>query len=196
MLKYLCLFLFILVFINIQAQSESFPVTIQVLNDLKSPLAGATIKQEHQAEILTNSAGNATFKLSKGKHVLFIINEDYNKKELHINVEGSQTYIVELKKEIKIEEVVITAKEGKGLTSSSVINRQAMEHLQPSSFSDLMELLPGGLSQNPNLSAVNIASIRENKGDISTYNTTSLGVQFLIDDNVSNTNTGRPANFA
>jgi hypothetical protein len=36
-------------------------------------------------------------------------------------------------------EVVVTAQEARGLSSSSVVGKHAMEHLQPSSFSDLLE---------------------------------------------------------
>ncbi|MPS71844.1 MAG: TonB-dependent receptor [Chryseobacterium sp.] len=186
--KYLFLLLFSLAFINVQAQSENYPITIQVLNDLKTPLVNAVVKQDHEKNMTTNADGIAVLYLSKGKHTLLITLDSYNEKELHIHVEGAQTYIAELKKETKIAEVVITAKEGKGLTSKSVINRQAMEHLQPSSFADLMELLPGGLSRDSNLSTTNRVLLRENPGGPSSYNTTSLGTQFMIDDNVWNTN--------
>ncbi|MFQ8806047.1 MAG: hypothetical protein ACLR8Y_14325 [Alistipes indistinctus] len=37
------------------------------------------------------------------------------------------------------------------MTSSSKIDRQAMEHLQPSSFADLVSLLPGERSTVPNM---------------------------------------------
>jgi hypothetical protein len=63
-----------------------------------------------------------------------------------------------------------------------------MQHLQPSSFADLMELLPVGLSRDPNLSVSNRIVLRENTSGPSSYNTTSLGIQFMIDDNVWNTN--------
>ncbi|MDP9955141.1 hypothetical protein J2X97_000778 [Epilithonimonas hungarica] len=188
MFKYFFLFLFSLAFINVQAQSENFPITIQVLDDLKSPVVNAIVKQDQEKNTITNADGIAILYLSRGKHTLSITLDSYDEKELHIHVEGAQTYIAELKKETKIAEVVITAKEGKGLTSKSVINRQAMEHLQPSSFADLMELLPGGLSRDPNLSTSNRALLRENPGGPSSYNTTSLGTQFMIDDNVWNTN--------
>ena len=48
---------------------------------------------------------------------------------------------------LKIAEVVVTAQETRGVTTASVIEKHAMEHLQPSSFSDILELLPGGRSK-------------------------------------------------
>jgi len=185
--KYFYIFFFSFAFISIKAQSDKLPITIQVFDDLQKPLSDAVIKDQGK-EISTNSDGNATILLSKGKHILLISHEHFDEKEFHLQVENQQTYIVSLKKEVKIEEVVITAKEGKGLTSKSVIDRQAMQHLQPSSFADLMELLPGGLARDPNLSTANRVLLRENTGGPSSYTTTSLGIQFMIDDNVWNTN--------
>lgn len=88
----------------------------------------------------------------------------------------------------ELKEIVITAEEGKGLSTKSVINRKAMEHLQPSSFADLLELLPGGLSKTPNLTSTNVIRIRELGPSISGYNTSALGVQFVMDGNVLNSN--------
>jgi ferric enterobactin receptor len=186
--KYFCLLLLCFAYFHTKAQSDNFPITIQILNDSKSPLAGVSIKQDQEKKTLTNADGVTTLFLPKGKHNLIVSLENYEEKELQINVESQQTQTVELHKETKIAEVIITAKEGKGLTSTSVINRRAMEHLQPSSFADLMELLPGGLSRDPNLSTSNRVLLRENAGGPSSYNTTSLGTQFVIDDNVWNTN--------
>ena len=100
----------------------------------------------------------STFKLAKGK-------------------------IYQLKPDVKaIQEVIVTAQESRGLTSASTIRKHAMEHLQPSSFSDLLELLPGGRSQDPNLSRPNSIRLREaNRSNNEQYATSSLGTSFLID---------------
>ena len=88
-----------------------------------------------------------------------------------------------------LKEVVVTARESGGMTSSSRIDRAAMEHLQPTSFTDLLELLPGNISQDPNMGAVNSISLREtgnltatgSKSTGSDYNISSLGTLFLVD---------------
>ena len=82
---------------------------------------------------------------------------------------------------INIDNVVVTASESKGMTSSSRIRRTAMEHLQPSSFTDLLELLPGGRSQDPVFGKPNSIRLREVPGYGSSYNTSSLGTLFLVD---------------
>ncbi len=87
-----------------------------------------------------------------------------------------------------LNEVVVTAQENKGLTSASVIKRHAMEHLQPSSFADLLELLPGGRATTPSLSTPNNIYIREIATGSSNYSTSALGTSFVIDGAPVSTN--------
>ena len=87
-----------------------------------------------------------------------------------------------------IREVVVTAQESRGLTSASVIGRHAMEHLQPSSFSDLLELLPGGRASDPSLSTPNNIRLREAGGGGGNYSTSSLGTRFIMDGAPISTN--------
>ena len=62
-------------------------------------------------------------------------------------------------------------------------DRQAMAHLQPSSFSDLIALLPGFVSKDPQMGEANLIALRQapqaTSGD--NYSTSSLGTSFLID---------------
>ena len=96
----------------------------------------------------------------------------------------------------KLKEVVITATESDGVVTSSKIGRSAMRHLQPSSFTDLLELLPGGVSKDPDMGSANTITLRETgfiksdgtKGKVSDdYAITSLGTQFVIDGIPMNT---------
>lgn len=94
---------------------------------------------------------------------------------------------IEKKNQIDLNEVVITASESKGLSSSSIIDRKAMQHLQPSSFADLLELLPGGRSRDPNLSSANLIRLRETGIADDDYDISSLGTAFYIDGAPINT---------
>lgn len=82
---------------------------------------------------------------------------------------------------LQLKEVVVTAKESQGLSSSSKINRQAMEHIQPSSISDLLALLPGGKTSDPDFSTPSHISLREAGISSNDYNTHSLGTRFVMD---------------
>jgi hypothetical protein len=78
-----------------------------------------------------------------------------------------------------LSEVVVTAREGKKMGSSSTINQSALQHVQPTDLSDIMQLLPGQVTVNPNLSGTKQLSIRE----ISSSNdpNASLGTLLIID---------------
>lgn len=91
--------------------------------------------------------------------------------------------------QVVMQEVIVTARESHGMTSSSIIDRKAMEHLQPSSFSDLLELLPGGRSADPALNQVNPIRLREaGEGSSSSdYDVASRGVAFFINGTPINT---------
>jgi outer membrane receptor protein involved in Fe transport len=77
----------------------------------------------------------------------------------------------------EMEEVVILAEEKSGLGSSSNIQKTAIDHLQPTSLKDVMQLLPGQVSSNPNLSNASTISIRDIAGD----NNSSFGTAILVD---------------
>lgn len=98
--------------------------------------------------------------------------------------------VSDLSEAIVLGEVTVTARESQGITSSSRIDRSAMQHLQPTSFSDLLELLPGNISQTPDMGKANTITLREtggisatgSKSDLSDdYAITSLGTLFMVD---------------
>lgn len=109
-------------------------------------------------------------------------------KQVHLQKDHHLDLIV-TKAMQQLQEFYITASEGRQkMTSTSVIDRQAMQHLQPSSFTDLLELLPGGRSKDPSLLSMNQIRLRE-AGNPSTnaYDISSLGTAFLIDGAPVNT---------
>ncbi|MDE6378453.1 MAG: Plug domain-containing protein, partial [Duncaniella sp.] len=84
---------------------------------------------------------------------------------------------------VTLTEVVVTAREGRRSTGTSLIDTTAMRHLQPSSFGDLLELLPGHVSHDPDMGKVNTITLRQaaNITPADDYATLSLGTSFVID---------------
>ena len=82
-----------------------------------------------------------------------------------------------------LREVVVTAQEGRRTTSTSIIDTTAMKHLQPSSFTDLLELIPGNITKDPEMGQVNTINLRQatNITPTADYATSSLGTSFVID---------------
>jgi len=111
--------------------------------------------------IATSSLGMEKFE----KKILFSESKEYN---LDILIKEVS---------FEMEEVVILAEEKSGLGSSSNIQKTAMEHLQPTSLKDVMQLLPGQISSNPNLSSASTISIRDIAGD----SNSSFGTAIIVD---------------
>lgn len=94
-----------------------------------------------------------------------------------------------------LREVVVTARESLHSTSASIIDTTAMQHLQPSSFTDLLELLPGNVSKDPSTATPNIISLRtaSNVTPSDDYMSGAIGTSFIVDGVPLNNNSGMQA---
>ncbi|MEC4053365.1 TonB-dependent receptor plug domain-containing protein [Myroides odoratimimus] len=176
---------------SVFAQSSKLQLKIVLQDAQNKNINNASIQvtgtKESQLKV-SDDQGIAIFDLKADTYTVEVFHIGYGSSSTVVNLLQSQTLPITLTAASNLlEEMVITATESKGLTSTSVINRQAMEHLQPSSFADLMELLPGGQAKDPKLTVANAALIRENTPG-EKYATGALGVQFMVDDNIINTN--------
>lgn len=171
---------------------------------LKESLPYATVSLENDKIKFVQSSnreGACTFRnIPFGDYTLSVTYIGFRKYTKQIKVYQSEKLSVYLKESSQnLSEVIVTAAESKGMTSASKIGQDAMKHLQPSSFADLLELLPGGASSDPQLTTPNAIRIREASiPDISRYSTmprvssnkyatSSLGTRFLVDNIPMNT---------
>ena len=152
----------------------------------KQPIVGATVTPENAKNILavTDITGHFTLKDMAGKAIRISY---LGYKTIVAKASANAVYYME-EATRSIGEVVVTAQESHGLASASTIQRHALEHLQPSSFADLLELLPGGRAHDPSLSTPNTIHLREIPIASSNYSTSSLGTQFIIDGAPISTN--------
>ncbi|MDR1714557.1 MAG: TonB-dependent receptor [Prevotella sp.] len=77
---------------------------------------------------------------------------------------------------LSLNEVTVTATENK-LGSISTIGREAIEHIQPKSLTDIFQLLPGQITDNPTLSSPGQVKIRE----ITENDNSALGTLVIVD---------------
>ena len=151
---------------------EKLPYAAVRLNKNGKMIAGAT----------TDNNGRFSLKSKKGTIRLEISYIGYQTIDTLLNVVGDREfYFCLTPTATALNEVTVTAQEKKGMTSTSVIGRTAMEHLQPSSFTDLLSLLPGGMTSIPNMGSANVIRLREVGIASSDYATSSLGTKFMID---------------
>ncbi|MCD6112927.1 MAG: carboxypeptidase-like regulatory domain-containing protein [Bacteroidales bacterium] len=73
--------------------------------------------------------------------------------------------------------VTIVAKRGGGITTTNKIGRVALEYVQPTSLGDVMQLVPGNISGNPDLSNPQKIAIRE----IGTDDNSAMGTAIIVD---------------
>jgi hypothetical protein len=84
----------------------------------------------------------------------------------------------------RLDEVVVVATQNKaGMSTSSTISRQAIDHIQASSLSDVMQLLPGVAVSNSDLNVANTISIRNVQASASgaASEANSLGTAIIVD---------------
>lgn len=99
---------------------------------------------------------------------------------------------------LALEEVTVTATQSK-MGSSSKVASTAIEHIQPKSLTDVFQLLPGQVTENPSLSSPGQVKIRE----ISENANSSLGALVMVDGapmsndaNMQTFNTSRSGNLS
>ncbi|MVZ61183.1 TonB-dependent receptor plug domain-containing protein [Sphingobacterium humi] len=161
------------------------PIQILVVDSLgQQPLPASTIKDQYNTTAITSPNGMATLFPSTKQVKLTIsllgyavytksIFTDTIKSLIKINLQTNQQIL---------QEVYITGQEKNGITSATLIRKEAMEVLQPSSFADLLELLPGKRFQKPQLTSANPMALRETGVNDKNYQMAIYGgISFVID---------------
>lgn len=172
----------LLIFCPIEAQGITSIVKDKVTNET---LMGATISLKGDNRVIAVTDIDGRFEISNASTQDIVI-DMIGYKSL-VAKPGQEVYYLEPHTNT-LSEVVVTAQESKSLASSSVIERHAMEHLQPSSLGDVLELLPGGKAIDPHLNTPNTIMLREAGGGGTDYSTSSLGTSFVIDGAPISTN--------
>ena len=155
--------------------------------DTREPIIGATVTDVTRRKPVTVTDAEGRFAIPNNEYPKQIKITYIGYKPLTAATTANGRYLLEAEVS-RIGEVVVTAQESRGLTSASKIEKRAMEHLQPSSFSDLLELLPGGMSKDPVLNAANAIRLREANPQGDNYATSSLGTSFVVDGAPISTN--------
>ncbi len=181
--------LFIVSFVLLLVQVADAQKIIEGLvldRETLEPVIGATVSDGSMGKPLSVTNADGKFKIPNNHYA-----------SLRITYVGYKPLVTSLTKDgryllqtdvSKVGEVVVTAQESRGLATASKIEKHAMEHLQPSSFDDLLELLPGGRAQTPSLTTPNTISLREATARGGNYSTSSLGTRFVMDGAPISTN--------
>ncbi|MBR1448737.1 MAG: TonB-dependent receptor [Prevotella sp.] len=122
--------------------------TISLNQDLVTTSGG-----EGNFEIKNVPAGTYTYRVS-------FVGYETATGEFHVKTgrEALQVRLNDLG--LQLSNVTVTAKQVQ-MGSKSVIDQDAIRHIQPKSIGDLLQLVPGNLIENPNLNQLSQAHIRE-----------------------------------
>lgn len=151
-------------------------------SDNKPVEAAAVVIKELNIWSMTDENGSYSLKnVQNGKYTLVVSCLGFVQMEQEVSfphTTGTLDLIVD-QNTLALDEIVVVAREGKRMGSESVISQSAIQHVQPTDLSDVMQLLPGQIASNPDLSDPKQLTIREIK---TTGNEmASLGTALIID---------------
>ena len=112
---------------------------------------------------VSDLSGKFSIELTDGEYHYEVSYVGYETAKGTVKVNGKNISSLTIKLQsssLALDEVVVTAKQ-KAMGSSSVIDQSALSHLQPKSVEDILQLMPGNLTQNPSLGSVGQANLRE-----------------------------------
>lgn len=149
-------------------------------NPLQSAVASAS---QYGIYTVSDKDGKATLKnIPKGKCRISIELLGYVKETVEINPETEdQPVTIKLKEEnLSIDGVVVVAQRGSaGESTSSIIGRQALDHIQATSLKDIFQLLPGNVvTSNPSLTT---AGVFQNRTLDKYDSNNSFGAAIVVD---------------
>ncbi|WP_347841138.1 carboxypeptidase-like regulatory domain-containing protein [uncultured Draconibacterium sp.] len=127
----------------------------------------------------SNEKGEFTIKnVPSGPHKLSVTYIGYQEYTLDMILKKDVTLNIKLKlQSLGLDEVIVTAENSSSGATASKIKRDAIDHVQASSLKEVMQLIPGNLSQNPNLASPEKVSIREVDTDVNS----ALGTAIVVD---------------
>ncbi|WP_447640604.1 TonB-dependent receptor [Paracnuella aquatica] len=161
---------------------------------IDQPLLGKILDQKtsspiQDAKITIKELGQETYSLKDGsftfpsvplgKFTLVVEHDQYMTNETPIEHSDSTNplEVLLVPNTLKMKEVVVVGtRSNQNSSTSTTINRLAIEHLQATNLSEVLQLVPGNPITNPDFTNTNQASIRQYSAD----NLGSLGTSIIV----------------
>ncbi|MDR2908236.1 MAG: TonB-dependent receptor, partial [Bacteroidales bacterium] len=129
---------------------------------------------------VTDMDGNFLFeRIPVGTYTFKITSLGYQplEKEMELTKTMSDMLFLLEVQNLTLDHVEVVAQRGNGMNSSSMVNTQAIEHVQASSLKDVMQLIPGAVTTNTDMSERNLITIRSLDNDV----TNAMGTAIIMD---------------
>ena len=160
------------------AWAQNYSLSGRVTDTEGQAVELAVVSLNKSIWVTTDKDGNYEFtNLKKGNYEYQVSFVGYKDLVGTVVIAGPTTLNMKLQVlSLELNSVTVTA-ERDDMGSKSVINEEAIRHLQPKSVSDLLQLVPGNLAKNPNLNELSQATVRE----INPTSGSSLGTSVIVD---------------
>ena len=165
--------------------------------DTKEPIIMATVQLQPTGILaVTDADGHATIKnVEAGTYTVNISYVGYQPVSTAVRISKHTNLSFKMEPTtLALQEVNVVAKQNaSGAATSSIIGRQAIDHLQASSLADVLQLIPGHLMTNTDLTQQTNLQIRT----LSNNNTAAFGSTVILDGMpVSNNGTVTQGDFS
>lgn len=164
-----------------QGQKKYFIEGTVTLSGTSEPIPYANVLIK-ELNLWSSTSAEGKFKIQgilPGSYTMEVSSLGYQKVAIPIKITQDYTgFKLQMKEEnLTLDDVIVTAKAGSAINSSSRIDKSAIQHLQATSLADVMQLLPGSLVKNPTLNEANTIKIRSLSTDnVSNYNSRGVGI--------------------
>ena len=178
---FFCL-IFLFVFVGIYAQKAGHALRLTVTEgNTREPVAMATVELlPSGAATTTDLKGEAMLtNIPTGRYTLRIRYVGMETLETAVNVERDMSLTFRMTPtSLALREVTVTAQQKEsGASTASVVGRQAIDHLQATSLADVMQLIPGQLMGNHDLTQQSNLQLRT----LVNNNTSAFGSSIVVD---------------
>ena len=177
----------ILSMVVLHASAQTYIFSGQVLSDkTKQPVEYATVVLESTSQwAVADDKGRFTIqKVQPGKNIVSISCIGYatDTREIVISRDIENYKIFLREDNLALEGVVVTAKEKDNTaTTSRMIDKAALEHIQIMNVADISSLLPGGHTVNPSLLGDHRFNIRAGSSSLGEKGSASFGTAVEVD---------------
>jgi len=172
MIRIKCSLLFLFIFTVSLVHAQKFAVNGVITDkDTRAPIVmGSVFISETTQGTASDEKGAFEIRnIGKGTYHLCSCYLGYEMFDTIIQVDRPLRINIRLvRTSLQLKEVNVMAREKKTASTTSSMQRAAIEHLQPSSMSDVLQLLPGGLLTDSKLNVTNSVSMRQAGSDLNT----------------------------
>ena len=180
--KYALLCLLFFCSLGSLAQTKGYTLNVVVTEQpTREPVIMATVELLPSGAVATTDGnGRATLSnVSGGRYTLRVRYVGMETLERQVQVDKDLTMDLKLvPTSLALKEVTVTAKQREsGASTASVVGRQAIDHLQATSLADVMQLIPGQLMGNHDLTQQSNLQLRT----LVNNNTAAFGSSVVVD---------------